>query len=227
MAYRKIYVRGLCYGCYQDDLVRVRLDQMQSEFVHPASQYNQYLFELYLTYLRRYRMSYDHLKPTLRLSQYLEQKPINTIGSWNDIYQLSRSFPLTRSPGSSVHNNGCAWMKMGYMLQELSVLGPRADEYQHRIHALLEDMDSNTANQIMVFAKLLKKSGRTDASINRYIHDLRSLSHWLSELDPPEILCLANQPSIECYFEFMRNCHTYATSVVTFRKSSTCPALTG
>jgi hypothetical protein len=218
MAYRKIYVQGRCYLCYQDDLLRVRLDRIQSEFIRPASEYNRYLFELYLTYLRRHRMSYDHLKPTTGLVKYLEQTPVQPFRSWHDIYRLARSHPLTRAPGKSVHDNGCAWMKIGYMLQEMGVLGPRSDEHQHRIDTLLEDMDSRTAEQVIAFAEILKKSGRTDASVNRYISILRSLSYWLSQLDPPQTLALANQPSIECYLEFMRATGTYATVAVTFRR---------
>lgn len=112
MAYRKIYVQGRCYLCYQDDLLRVRLDRIQAGFVAPASSYNQYLFELYLTYLRRHRMSYDHLKPTIGLTKILSQSPVHPILRWNDVYRLSRRYPLTRSPGKSVHDNGCAWTKM-------------------------------------------------------------------------------------------------------------------
>ncbi len=218
MAYRKIYIQGRCYLCYQDDLVRTRLNQIQAQFAHPVSEYNQYLFDLYLIYLRRYRMSYDHLKPTLGLMQYLAQTPIHPIRRWSDIYTLSRAHPLTRSPGKPIHDNGCAWMKIGYMLQELDVLGPRPDEYQHRVATLLQDMTSSTAEQVMVFAKLLKKSGRTDASVNHYITDLKSLSHWLSELDPPETLTLAQMPSLECYLDQMRKMRTYSSLVVTFRR---------
>lgn len=88
--YRKLYVLGRCYLCYQDDLLRPRLDRIQTEFATPASKYNLYLFELYLTYLRRHRMSYDHLKPTTGLVKVLGQTPIQPILSWNDIYRLSR-----------------------------------------------------------------------------------------------------------------------------------------
>ena len=218
LAYRKIYVRGRCYLCYQDDLVRVRLNQMESDFVQPASQYNQYIFDLYLTYIKRYRMSYDHLKPTQDLAQYLEQTKVTPIRRWNDIYKLSRSFPLTRSPGSSVHDNGCAWMKIGYMLQELSVLGSRSDEYQHRVEALLEDMDSQTIVHVLAFARALKKSGRTDASINRLLSVLRSFNDWLSQLDPAECLLLAQTPSIECYFELSCNTQSYCSAVSIFRR---------
>lgn len=218
LAYRKIYVRGLCYGCYQDDLVRGRLAAIEEEFRHPASSYNRHIFVLYLTYLRRYRMSYDHLKPTLSLLRYLERHPVNPIRRWTEVYRLSRTYPLTRSPGKAVHDNGCAWMKIGYMLQELGVLGPRADEQQHRIDMLLEDMDSETARHATGFSRALKKSGRTDTSINRYLAVLRSLSHWLSELDPPETLFLANAPSIECYFEQMGKISSYSAMTTTFRR---------
>ena len=216
--YRKIYVDGRCYGCYQDDLVSVRLNEIQVAFIRPASQYNLYLFELYLTYVRRYRMTYDHITPTLDLAQYLQDTSVHPICAWNDVYRLSSDHPLTKSPGKPVHDNGCAWMKIGYMLQELGVLGARSDEHQHRIDTLLENMDSSTAERVVAFAKLLKKSGRTDTSVNRTISALQIFSQWLSQLDPPETLTLANQASIECYLELMRVTGSYANMTVTFRR---------
>ncbi len=209
LVYRKIYVSGRCYCCYQDDLVRVRLNQIELSFTKPASQYNRYLFELYLTYLRRYRMSYDHLRPTKLLADFLSKHQVATIRTWNDVYKLSKAYPLTRRPGKSTNDNACAWTKIGYMLQELGVLGPRSEEYQHRINALTDNMDSKTASHVLALTKQLKKSGRTDATLTRYLTVLNSLAHWLSELDPQETLLLANQSSIECYLELMRNTHSY------------------
>ena len=217
-AYRKIYVRGYCYLCYQDERVGLHLRQVESEFVKPASQYNQDLFALYMTYLRRYRMSYDHLRPTKSLIQYLEQHPITPIRCWNDIYSLSHLLPLTRAPEKAVHDNGCVWMKIGYMLQELGVLGVKGDEFQHRLAAQLEHFDSQTTAHVRQFSVRLKKSGRADASVNRAIGALQALSDWLSHLAPPETLLLAHSMSIECYFEFMQKTHSYETVVVAFRR---------
>jgi len=216
LAYRKLYVSGRCYLCYQDDLIRRRLSTIQLR--NPACEYNQYLFDLYLSYLKRHRMSYDHLKPTLGLIRYLEQTPLTPIHSWSDIYKLSKSKPLTRSPGKDVHDNGCAWMKIGYMLLELGVLGSRSDEYKHRIDVLLEDFNSETAERISTFARLLKKSGRTEGSIFNSISELRSLNHWLSELDPPETLLLAGVSSLECYFDIICGMRSYSSVVVVLRR---------
>ena len=186
------------------------------EFTHPASQYNQYLFDLYLTYLRRHRLSYDYLKPTRGLMRCLEQKPLTPIRSWNDIYHLSRRHPLTRSPGRPVHDNGCAWIKIGYMLLELGVLASRSDEYQHRLDTLLADMGGGSAEPVLAFAKCLKNSGRTGICVVRHVSELRALNHWLSELDPPETLLLAQITGLECYLDLMRQMHSYATTRVTF-----------
>lgn len=218
LAYRKIYVSGRCYGCYQDDLVRIRLEKIESRFVNPASLYNQHLFGLYLTYVRRYRMSYDHVRPTRLLAEYLTQTPLRPIRSWNAVIQLSRAHPLTRSPGRPAHDNGCAWTKIGYMLQELGVLGPKSGESQNQIQSRLEDLDSKTAALVTDFSQQLKKSGRTDLTLLRHLSLLRTFSHWLAALDPPETLLLANQMSIECYLEFMTRAYSQAYVVTSFRR---------
>lgn len=218
LAYRKLFVSGLCYMCYQDARVKIHLDQIIQNFINPASEYNSHLFQLFTTYTRRYRMTYSHLKTTQRLSSILKKSPISTIQSWGQIYQLAKKYPLkSRMRGNRDRDNGCAWIQIGYMLQELGVLGIRSDEYQHRIPKLIENMDPETSKQVLLFLNDFKRKGCTDSTLHRYLCNLSSLHHWLSELNPPETLWLANSLSLECYFDLLRKCHSYRNCVVVFR----------
>ena len=219
-AYRRLFVSGRCYNCYQDDLVKKYLDEIAANF-KPASEYNNDLFNLSMNYTRRYRMTYSSLKPIRLFSKILTQYPIDPIRSWQQIYQIRKQYPLMTKPrGKSRKANGCLWHQVGYMLQELGVLGPRSDEFEHRIPRLIEDMDPETSERVIQFLKNLKSTGRTEATLNRFLSVLQIFNQWLSQLDPPETLWVANLKTIECYLDLMIRTLSYTHVTTTFRRLS-------
>jgi len=218
MAYRKLYVKNRCYCCYQDDLVKLRLNEIEQGF-SPVSDYNNDLWCLFIQYLRRYRLKYNHLKQAKQMANLLSHEPISTIHSWNQIYLLNSKYRFPECPGAKSHNNGCAWLKVGYMLQELNILGARSEEYQLQIQILLEGIDNNTADHLLRFMSILKKSGRTDVTITRYLSVIKYFAYWLrEELSPPKTLLFADQMSIETYLERMKINNSYHTVVSNFKR---------
>jgi hypothetical protein len=129
---RRIYAGQLCGICYEDHRVRTSLLEVTSQF-KASSDYNAYLFELYLIYIRRYRLKYFHLRQTKKIIKILEENPIPTISTWMDIYQLAERYPLFHH---STSKKGCAVTKIGVMLQELGVLPPRADELGRQLKTI-------------------------------------------------------------------------------------------
>ena len=217
-AYRKLYVSDLCYGCYQDDCVKNHLEEVIRDFVSSVSEYNNHLFQLFITYTQRYRLTYSHLKTAKNLLHILKQNPIPTIQSWQHIYQLAKKYPLkSRLRGRNNRDNGCAWIQIGWMLQELGILEIRSDEYEHRIPNLIKDMDFGTSNQVLQFLSNLKKKGCTDSTLYRYLTIFRSLHCWLLERASSETLWTANSLSIECYFDFLFRNKSKQNTLATFR----------
>jgi len=123
----KIYVRGLCYLCYQHQQVLTKLEEISASFI-ALNQYNRQLFELYLSYVKRYQLHYAHLRQTKNLTQILSTQEITIIENWENIDQLCLAYPSLAIDSDKPRH---AFRKMAYMLAELGVLPP-AEDAQHR-----------------------------------------------------------------------------------------------
>lgn len=125
----KIYVDGLCYCCYQDRQVLLKIKIMEEYFL-PSNDYNKELFYLYLSYIKRYRLKYSQLETTSNLIEVLQTENITTIKSWNDIFTLSDRHLIMQRPEKL---QGCVFVKIGNMLCELGIIPPRENDRDHLI----------------------------------------------------------------------------------------------
>lgn len=171
----KIYVQGLCYLCYQDRQVLCKLDKIEKDFSTTADQYNNQLFELYLSYIKRYRLHYAHLRQAKRLSDILKDNKINTIKKWFDVYGLSDRYLVFHKPNKM---QGCAFIKIGYMLTELGVIPPREDEVDLQIQHQLSHLSLDDHNKVELFLKSLLKINTAKNTVLHYLRSLRELQIW-------------------------------------------------
>lgn len=197
---RKLYVDGLCSMCYEDRQVRVGLLEVERNFFSSCS-YNQYLWSLYLIYIRRYQLKYFHLKQSRNLGQILSQEDIPVFHSWVDIKTISSRYPLTHRLTSS---KGCAWLKIGFMLQELGVLPPRGDELGFQIQNLLKSFDQKTRTQLIEpYLNVLTRTGRTASSLAYHLLTLRNLDRWVKSRSPNSGLIELNSVGMESYLDWL------------------------
>ncbi|MBI3535672.1 MAG: hypothetical protein HY072_09350 [Deltaproteobacteria bacterium] len=172
--YKKLYVDELCYSCYEDRQVRNQLTELRAGSMC-ASPYNAELFELYCTYICRYLLRYFHLRQSKKLLNLLEKTKIDPILSWLNIYELSKKYRFTHKPSQT---KGCAFIKIGYMLWELGVLGPRREEAYLSIRNLLDKLSPNTLSVVHDFLNQLKKTNRAPSTMVNYLRELRNLQSW-------------------------------------------------
>jgi site-specific recombinase XerD len=181
---RKIYVDGLCYLCYQDRQVLTKIKKLELEFI-PANEYNGQLFALFLTYIKRYRLTYAHVKQTKQLVEILKKEEISTIKSWHDIYCLSDNYIVFTRPNKL---QGCAFVKMGYMLSELGIIPPREDELDQKIYLALSYFSTKEVEE---FSNSLLKINTAKSTVLHYLHSLRKLeSFTISEFEVYSLLLL-------------------------------------
>ena len=172
---RRIYADQLCGICYEDHRVRTSLLEVTSQF-KACSDYNADLFELYLIYIRRYRLKYFHLKQIKKIIKTLEENPIPTLSSWMDIYQLAERYPLFHHSSSK---KGCAVTKIGVMLQELGVLPPRADELGRQLKTIQCGFSSASLPLIQKFEQTLLRANRSASTVHSSLSFLRLFEQWL------------------------------------------------
>lgn len=199
-AYRKIYVDSLCYLCYQDRQVRATLLEVE---LHrgPIVDYDRHLFQLYLTYIRRYWLRYCHLKQARRLGDILILKPTPLIQSWAQIYSLAQRDGLYHQSSTQ---NGCAWLKIGYMLQELGVLSSRGDEYEHRLQALLSVFNDKTKSLINRFLSQLIRLDKSDGTLDNQLCALKNIYLWVKARSIDADLLSLHSLWIQDYLEHLQ-----------------------
>lgn len=193
---RKIYVDGLCYVCYEDQLVRKRLPGLEK--LSTQGSYPQLLFELYLTYIGRYKLKYHHLRQAKQLRSILETDPPTTFKSWLQVYQYDEKYPL---PHRLNTKKGHAVLKIGFMLQELGVLPPKEEELGRQLENLLATFSPKERRWIDPVLECLKKRQREQATLRHCLTTLKNFKQWLG---PERDLLHINQKTIESYLESLR-----------------------
>ncbi len=169
----RIIKDGLCYSCYQDQRIISKLYEIEKDF-SPRSEYNDNIFNLYLSYIKRYRLSYSIKNQVLSFTRILEKDEIVTIKSWFDIYCLSDTYCLYQRNSTA---KGCAFIKVGKMLQELGVLPPRESEIDRQIQTQFSYFHCKKLPQ--EFSEALQKIATSKDTILDYLYALKDFSLWL------------------------------------------------
>lgn len=199
---RKLRINSICTVCYIDRRVRVQIDNIEKRFSY-ATEYNKYIFNLYLIYIRRYRLRYYHVKQSELFVKILSKESFSAIQSWMQIYEHSKQHPLPHKPSSS---EGSAWTKVGLMLQELGVLAPRREEFGRQLQTILNSFDQGTQDKLInPFLKKLAHTRRTDATLLKYTVTLSNLNKWINLQSQNIHLLHVNSVQMENYFNFLVN----------------------
>lgn len=187
---RKIYVDALCYVCYEDRRVREKLLDVDK----PSAPYPQLIYDLYLTYIRRYNLKYHHLRQSRHLKSILDSDPPIPFKTWMDVYQYDEKHPLPHKPNTK---KGHAVLKIGFMLQELGVLSPKEEELGRQINSLLITFSTKEQMYVGELLDSLKHRQREQATLRHCLTTLKNFKQWLG----PKDLLLVNHKTIEDYLE--------------------------
>jgi integrase len=205
----------LCYSCYQDLRITIYLKHINNDFI-PKSEYNKNLFDLYNTYIKRYRLSYSIKNQAIKLCEVLESERIPIIKNWYDIYSLSGLYKLYQAKSTA---KGCAFIKIGKMLQELGVLAPREDEFERQIQNQLSCFSDQKNYEL--FINSLLKMNTSKPAIRHYLMCLKMYSNWLfvgrelsielaTRKDFESFLCTLKVKHLRDYFNYINRYYKWA-----------------
>jgi hypothetical protein len=170
----------LCDNCYLVKNYWVGFDRIVQTY-RDTSSYNRHLFDLYVQYVKCYRLTEHHLATTKSLIAYLESKPMPVIRSWSDIAAVSKDFadkqkrPIKR---------GCPFFKVGKTLQELGVLPNRQTDKEALIETLYKRCDPETAQMLRGYCKQLIKMKYAMGGRYGTIRFVFEFYHWLVVSQP-------------------------------------------
>ncbi len=203
---RRFYIKSKeCSSCQEDPRARQILLTLEFDR-EPLTPYNQHLFALYLTYLRRYALRNYHARQAIDLRDILIRNEIKAIQSWMDIYQSIKKYPIAAPRGK---REGCAFTKIGSMLEELGVLPPRAEEKGRQIENLLTGLSSSSQFAVKLFFKALTRAGRTPGTIHKYLYHFREFERWMvANISKEATLITANQIFLENYLAHLHDLYS-------------------
>ncbi len=203
---RWIFHHDQCLKCHEQDLAARRLDRLWAEF-QPASPYNKYVLELFLAYLRKGKLRSGHAKQAEALHAILESKALLTITSWHDIYVLSERYQLW---DSSYRNTGCAFKKIGRMLQALGVIGHSEEEGSNQKHFFRLMKDISPCNRLWTesFIEMISRRNRALRTQVVYLQQLRGLEIWLSSCQSDKAFAAVNRESAKEYLDHLQATRT-------------------
>lgn len=194
-------VTGICLYCAEHRRVTIKLDELVAEF-EPANKYNGYLFELYIRYIKRNQLLYCHAKQAKTLSGILSSTIVRPIQTWEQILSLSNRYKLYNT---KIKSNGCAFIKVGYLLQELGVLGLRREEKGWKNNRRIDDCPLDIKDYISSYVARLRKLGLTESSIEQCLIFLIKYVIWLKTVYPEVSVFIATQAKLHEYSNYLQN----------------------
>ena len=126
----------MCTECRQDILILEKLKKEECGF-SPKSEYNKHLFDLYLKYIKRFPLRFNHFRQAVYFKQMLEEQDQSIFRSWIDVYRQSEYYK--KKYGKPL-NSGCPFIKTEHMLAELGVLPHKQFELGKSIEKIFNEI---------------------------------------------------------------------------------------
>ena len=164
---------NLCPACHLNIVVGKKLATLEGLF-QAASPYNEYLFKLYVKYLRRYHLNYAHTHHSRKMAEFLSSTPVAPVKTWSQIIELNSLVPNENVFG--IGGNG--FIKIGRMLEELGVLEHRELDRSFGIDRTLKRFDGNLRKNVDQFLQCLRQNKIAEVTIRSYLRGIEGLSSW-------------------------------------------------
>jgi site-specific recombinase XerD len=186
-----------CSPCYVDILYRKKLTALRLNF-RPVTPYNAHLWDLYLTYIRRYQMTTFHMSASILFARYLERDGVPALVTWRDIIHQSKAF---ESFAGRKSRGGCPIEKIGRMLQELGVLGIREEQREVYYENEFNRCDESLRTLMTPYLAVYLKGRRSYSSALMFVRTAHAFQKWLISQGGSGDLRLARGPQVLGYLD--------------------------
>ena len=139
--------RGLCFYCYTQELNGKSLERIESSFT-PASPYNQKLFSLYTTQIKKSYIKNSELPIARKWSEALSKEGLNPFRTWGEVLSLSEKLGIRH--GSS-KTRGCPVIKTARILAQLGELHPLCSDEEHKFKVVIDQFYDPLKTQVEAF----------------------------------------------------------------------------
>jgi hypothetical protein len=187
----------LCDRCHVLECGLRRFDELIGGFRAP-SPYNQHLLELYASYTRRLFVSHTHRVGARTLIQFLEAKELPVIRSWGAIFALSKELARTQTRPIP---QGCPFIKIGWMLQELGVIAVRQMEKDHLLENLYSRWEAEGASILRRYSEHLLNMKYATGGRYGNVRTVFEFQLWLNQNEPGMGLFTASERVVISYLQ--------------------------
>ena len=112
------------------------LNNIVKNFI-PKSPYCKILFDLYVSYIKRYKYNYWIITQLKNISIDLQERDIPVLVSWERVE--AESIQFEKKYNSYRKRIGCPYKKIGLMLLEINVLPPYEYDYNIKINKKIKN----------------------------------------------------------------------------------------
>lgn len=139
-------------------------------------EYSKYLFELYLIYIKRFRVIYSSWVESKQLILILKSGQVDSLLSWEDVTKASLLYK--KSYGKRILK-GCPFIKIGNMLVEIGVIPPRALDEELKLGRGLARLSSLLKPIVTEYCHSLVKRKRKVITAHQVVLRILYFEKWL------------------------------------------------
>ncbi len=188
--------RGTCDICYQRMLVLKHLDTL-TENLKPLTKYNEYIFNLYIRYIKRYYLDFRYLKQEKEVAEHLEKNEILAMTNWS---QFSEN--IKKTGDSKIL--ALAFMKIGKALFEIGILPHKHKEMISSIDNYKKKIPLKNKSLIETYIQHLESQKKTAGTIVDYLYKITKFNSYLESFCEGVDLLEVSQKIMNDYITYLK-----------------------
>ena len=167
-----------CILCHIGSKIIPRIEANRQR-LNNASTYNQYLFDIHLQYIKRYRITAASYMDANKLTEFLIQETIKPLRSWKDVRHAAHQFKKFMQIKSIYR--GCPFIKIGHRLAELGVIPFIGQDDKTGLDRNLKKLPPDLEPIIRTYTELQLKNRRRHTTAINTVHTIRYFLKWLDD----------------------------------------------
>lgn len=170
-----------CRMCANDEFCTNYIVGLRSR-LERGPEYHRYLYDLYLIYISRYRVTHNSATESKKLVDLFTSVEIAPLLSWTDVNSAAKIY--RESIGNKLIRSGCPFAKIGRMLVELRCIPERTLDEDSQLDHVLKRLSPALCEVATEYARAMIKSGRRASSAHQVTLRLLYFENWLRKNHP-------------------------------------------
>lgn len=178
-----------CILCINDDILFGFISSMKTK-ISSQKIYNQYIFDCYLIYIKRYRVTHNAWAESKVFVHLLNEYDFVPFKTWSDV--RNASFLFKKKMGNRKITKGCPFIKVGHILSEIDVLCARDLDYSSKTQISVSKLQLESYQTAQQYIKNLSSRRRSQSTAQQVTLSIYYLEKWALKHDKKSIFALTS-----------------------------------